>query len=356
MALKMTGKQKRELRDALVAAFPSWMELQKMLADQLDWRLAVISSPAQGLDSNAFELLQWAEARGYLGELVVAARNENPGNPELQRCSGSLGLSSAFAIGPDSLEKLVGSNTTFLDVARWRAELTRAEWRVCRVDCDGIGIGTGVLVGPSLVLTNYHVAERLVANQAEAPRWSCRFDHKLSEAGDVIAAGRVIRLATAWYVDHAPYSQIDLQGDPKPGDPAPDELDFLLLRVAEPIGEQPVGKGAMADCRGWIELSPRPVELARQRVVAILQHPSARPMKLALGMEQRLTVNRAANRIRYTVPTEPGSSGAPVFDGDFRLIALHHAGDPRTAHPEYNEGIPVEWIAARPRVAAALPR
>jgi hypothetical protein len=110
MVLTMTGKQKRELRDALVAAFPSWRELQRMLADRLDWRLAVISSPAHGLDSIAFDLVQWAEARGYLGDLVVAAVHDNPGNAALQRLSGSLGLSSACAIEGGNLEDLVGSN------------------------------------------------------------------------------------------------------------------------------------------------------------------------------------------------------------------------------------------------------
>ena len=77
-------------------------------------------------------------------------------------------------------------------------------------------------------------------------------------------------------------------------------------------------------------------------------------MKLALGMQEALTIAENGTRVRYTLPTEPGSSGSPVFDGDWSLIALHHSGDPRTKNPAYNEAIPAEKIAARPKVAAAL--
>ena len=59
--------------------------------------------------------------------------------------------------------------------------------------------------------------------------------------------------------------------------------------------------------------------------------------------------------MRHTVPTEPGSSGSPLFDSDWRLIALHHAGDPATVKPEFNEAIPIAKITARPKVAEALP-
>lgn len=57
--------------------------------------------------------------------------------------------------------------------------------------------------------------------------------------------------------------------------------------------------------------------------------------------------------VHYRSPTEPGSSGSPVFDNQWRLIALHHAGDERmrklhgsTGFYQANEGIRLSAIVA----------
>jgi len=38
--------------------------------------------------------------------------------------------------------------------------------------------------------------------------------------------------------------------------------------------------------------------------------------------------NAACTRVRYDANSKAGSSGSPCFDGDLRLVALHHAHDP----------------------------
>ena len=61
----------------------------------------------------------------------------------------------------------------------------------------------------------------------------------------------------------------------------------------------------------------------------------------------RLIAN--GTRVTYTVNTEGGSSGAPCFNTDWELVALHHSGDPNfdpDHKPEYNEGIPIAAIVA----------
>ena len=166
--------------------------------------------------------------------------------------------------------------------------------------------------------------------------------------------GRVVALAASSVVDAASYSSVDLVADPKPGNPGDDELDYALLRLAEPVGELPVGKGANAEPRGWLALGTTAVDFPSKQVVAILQHPETLPMKLALSTSEVITVTGGGRRIRYTLPTENGSSGSPVFDGDWTVIALHHSGDPRFLNPSYNEAIPIALVAARPKVASAL--
>ena len=56
----------------------------------------------------------------------------------------------------------------------------------------------------------------------------------------------------------------------------------------------------------------------------ILQHPDARPLKLAIGSV--VEPNASANQVSYTVNTEPGSSGSPCFTSGLDVAALHHWG------------------------------
>jgi hypothetical protein len=132
-----------------------------------------------------------------------------------------------------------------------------------------------------------------------------------------------------------------------------EELDFALLRLSEPVGDHPLNAGVPGQRRGWVAcvgdaLTPQP------RMVSILQHPKARPMKLSMGMVESLDLNANGTRLRHGIPTEPGSSGAPLFDKSWNVIGLHHSGEPQTIKPEYNQAIPIGLIVKRPKVAAAM--
>jgi len=355
MALELDGRQRQELRDALLDGFLAWADLDMMVSDQLGEHLAAIAPESAKLTTVAHELIKWAGARGKLGDLIVAARNANPDNPKLFRIAQRVGLTSTSE-PKSTLEKVVGGNTTFLDVAAWRGALTRMEWKVCRIDRDGRGVGTGFLVGPDAVLTNYHVVEPAIEGGTPHGRYSCRFDYKMSEAGDVIASGETVGLAgdDDWLIASSTYSAVDTVPDPKPGEPGADELDFALLRLSGDVGHAAPSGSEMGEPRSWVEMRPDPVDFAAVSTLAILQHPDSAPLKLALGMEQSIVVNAMGNRIRYTIPTLPGSSGSPVFDSEWTLLALHHSGDPTAIKPEYNEAIPIANIATQPAVAEYL--
>ncbi len=348
--LQLVGAQKRQLREALRKAFPKWSDLAKFTSDELDLNLADITGEGQGLDTNAFELVLWADARGDLATLVNAARNARPDNERITTFADSVGLTSLAA---PMLEKFVTDNQILLNPVVWRKGQIEAEWRVCRIDRAGDGCGTGILVGPDLVLTNYHVVQSLIEMPAEHTKWCARFDHKLADNGTDILPGFPVPLATEWNVDSAPYAEVDTQPDPKSGEPTNDELDFALIRLARPIGNEALAPTS-EQLRGWIAMRATAVDFATTKMVAILQHPHARPMKLALGTSEKLVLNTPANRVRHGIPTEEGSSGSPLFDQEWNLIALHHSGDPATIKPSYNEAIPIALIAKRPKVAAAL--
>jgi len=107
------------------------------------------------------------------------------------------------------------------------------------------------------------------------------------------------------------------------------------------------------EARGWVPIESAVYPFAERPGLAILQHPNGEPLKLAFDPGAKATLS-APNRVRYEVPTMPGSSGSPVYDSEtFKLVALHHGGDPAWA-AKYNEGIPISAIAAHPAVKAYL--
>ena len=81
--MALTGKEYKELTQALVGAFPTKNALSQMLRFQLDKNLNNIVSGGN-LESIVFELIQTAEAQGWLEELCLGAKRENPDSPYLK--------------------------------------------------------------------------------------------------------------------------------------------------------------------------------------------------------------------------------------------------------------------------------
>jgi endonuclease G, mitochondrial len=61
--------------------------------------------------------------------------------------------------------------------------------------------------------------------------------------------------------------------------------------------------------------------------VNIIQHPNGEPKQLALRENQ--TVDLLDDFLHYQTDTAPGSSGSPVFNDQWEIVALHHSGVPR---------------------------
>jgi V8-like Glu-specific endopeptidase len=58
--------------------------------------------------------------------------------------------------------------------------------------------------------------------------------------------------------------------------------------------------------------------------VNIIQHPGGMPKQIALY--HNMVVYSDGKRVQYLTDTMPGSSGSPVFDTNWRVVALHHSG------------------------------
>lgn len=80
--MDLTGPQREQLKNALLAAATSVSALEQMVSLRLDENLAAITEG--NLSDRAFQLVTWAEAQGRLEELVRGARTFFPGSEPLK--------------------------------------------------------------------------------------------------------------------------------------------------------------------------------------------------------------------------------------------------------------------------------
>lgn len=123
--------------------------------------------------------------------------------------------------------------------------------------------------------------------------------------------------------------------------PTPDRLDICIVRLSP----APSGFAGLAITAAMPSRGPR----TRAYVIG---HPRARSMQVSLHDSALLDYDELPRLIHYRTPTEPGSSGSPVFDEEWQVIAVHRAGrvDAPRLHGngsyEANEGVTLAALCA----------
>lgn len=367
MTMTMPGVTVKDIREAILNAFDE-ASLRQVLRMEMNLKLDVEIAPG-ALSNRVFELIEWSEMQGREVELITTLARGRPRNAKMQAIYAKYGLAipvdvqvegRAIATAPrnaaeSGLERILTDHLDFLDFGIWREKMTAVEGQVCRIVIDGDERGTGFLIGPDLVLTNYHVMEPVLDDEKLAKRTQCEFDYKKLVDGSNLRT--VAKLASNdWRVSESRYSQAEADGEPDRVAAADDELDYVVMRLSERIGEKPVARNYdpedPPDPRGWIELPATETELPVRMGLMIAQHPEGRPLKLAIDThaidkEAGLWLMPGGTRVRYATNTEPGSSGSPCFDMQWNLVALHHYGDSLYEHPRFNQGVPIWAIGKR---------
>ncbi|MDL9935955.1 serine protease [Gordonia sp. ABSL1-1] len=201
---------------------------------------------------------------------------------------------------------------------RYLSAGVRAARTVGRVNvARGRAAGTGFLVAPNLLLTNHHV----LPDDSTARRSAVEFDYQDD------ADGRPL-----------PVQSFDL--DPDTLYLADKDLDFALVVVTgSPEQLAPFGFNRLTDAQGTVVIG---------EFTTIVQHPGGG--KKMVSLRENKLVDILERYLHYSTDTEPGSSGSPVFNDQWEVVALHHASARAVDHPEFggivNEGIRISRIIA----------
>jgi hypothetical protein len=231
--------------------------------------------------------------------------------------------------------------------------------QVCRIDIEQGGVfqhaGTGVLVSPTLVATAAHVVWGLLERVGDDP--------VLADGSLVASVGSEERLRVVF--GDVEDSVLGGAQEPRPsaGEPADLHPDWLawgsrptraelaqIYDVRDISDIEQCGPWDLALIRLW---SPRPTRRALLRIddtpsrpfeVHVIHHPSGGssdgpPLMWSIGqVDQQL--GSPPLRCLHDASTLGGSSGAPVFDQFWKVIALHQGGERVVPHLDAATGLP----------------
>jgi hypothetical protein len=88
---ELSGKQKKNFRNALVSAFSNEKDLNMLINLVFDKNLNQIASPGN-MEQQVFEIINWALAQGKIMGLITGALEERPLNRLLIEFAISLGM------------------------------------------------------------------------------------------------------------------------------------------------------------------------------------------------------------------------------------------------------------------------
>ena len=234
---------------------------------------------------------------------------------------------------PQSLEKNFAGERTFT-VNAIKRMLEKCASIGCVTDTHGRRLGTGFLVAASALglgleselvfLTNSHVISDTVKDAIPPANAWVTFELESAAKGKPVS--------------HKVVPQVLFTSPPgDPGITSEDRLDVTVVKLES----WPEGGLALRTN----DSLPTP---SRKTKVFVVGHPSGDSLQLSLHDSELLDVCDHDRLLHYRTPTEPGSSGSPVFNMNWEVVALHHAGSsamPRLRGKGQYEAN--EWISIR---------
>jgi hypothetical protein len=216
-------------------------------------------------------------------------------------------------------EKIIGAKSNILPISFLEKGMFAAR-SVVRV-VVGKELGTGFIVKNNWLITNNHVIPSL--EHARVAQVQLNYQYQADKNGSIsLFAENTLQLTPG--VDLEEKLFFTQKKD-----------DWTLVKIKEPV----------PDYYGFLNLCPDGVE--KDEFVNIIQHAAGGPKQIALYNNM---VTFADERIvQYLTDTLPGSSGSPVFNSKWEVVALHNSGgwvqEPGAVGKVYrNQGTNIELI------------
>ena len=326
---------------------------------------------------------------------LLRAADCDPGDEAIPR------LTDAEGAEVDALERIINPANNLLPVA-FLAEGVERQKAVARIALKrahrglpaGSGWGTGWLVADDLLMTNNHVLptaafaktvraefnyQNKIDGSPENPDWydldpdsffvtNEELDYTLVrvKCRSVFIPRLPLRLVTGAngealfeFADEPVAVGVNGFTPPFGGDPDIPAANINPGSFTIPNGLQFFPPLCVKPGSRWghLQLPTGRVLLRTGTHVNIIQHPQGRRKEIAV---QQNRIDRIfGDVVRYTTDTEPGSSGSPVFNNAWDLLAIHHAGGDRQPDGTWinNEGIRMDRVVSdlRRQIPATSP-
>lgn len=233
------------------------------------------------------------------------------------------------------MERVIGATRDFLAIGFFEKGFG-ASRAVCRIVTNlgggRRGLGTGFLVTPSLLMTNNHV----LRSEDDANRSVADFNYQLTDSGIPLAVERFGLKPDVFFLTDK-------------------DLDFALVAL-----EPRSAAGTAPASFGYCPLIAAEGKIIVRDPVNIVQHPKGELKQIVIRNNTLLDLPEDAGLDKfahYETDTEQGSSGSPVFNDQWEVVALHHSGVPRmnadkqildrdgNVWPEDGDPDKIDWIA-----------
>lgn len=274
-----------------------------------------------------YQMLKWAAQRDRVDKLLEVILSAEEGNADNEFLKGALknirehkdvmnkempaGEWKGGELKEEVREKILGKRSTLLPIGFLENGMDKSK-AIVRIDCGNNMVGSGFVIENGWLVTNNHVIpnREIAANATIQFGYQFPKTYKSSEKSiSEIKPERVAKLDPGIENDKRFFTDA--------------KLDFTLVKIKEQDMQ------GLKDY-GFLQLAKSGVRA--DDFVNIIQHPLGGPKQI--GIYNNLVMYADDDIVQYMTDTAEGSSGSPVLNSDWEVVALHHSGgwvdDPKT--------------------------